>query len=142
MASIHKEVFIDAPPERVWEAVRDIGAIHTRLAREFVTDTRLEGDSRLVTFADGTVVRERIVDIDDRTRRVAYAAVEWRATHHHASMQVFGEGGRRSRLVWIADLLPNDLAPLVDGMMEKGCAVIKQTLEQSVARQQPDLATR
>ena len=93
MASIHKEVFVDAPPEQVWEAVRDVGAIPTRLARGFVTDTRLEGDSRLVTFADGTVVRERIVDVDDRTRRVAYAAVGWRATHHHASMQVFGTAG-------------------------------------------------
>ena len=142
MASIHKEVFVDAPPEQVWEAVRDIGAIPTRLARGFVTDTRLEGDSRLVTFADGTVVRERIVDVDDRTRRVAYAAVGWRATHHHASMQVFGDGGRRSRIVWIADLLPDDLAALVDGMMVKGCAAMKRTLESSRARQQPDFATR
>ena len=142
MASIHKEVFIDAPPEQVWDAVRDVGAIHTRLAREFVIDTRLEGDSRLVTFADGTVVRERIVDVDDRRRRLAYAAVGWRATHHHASIQVFGDGGRRSRIVWIADLVPNELAALVDGMMEKGCAVIKQTLEAPVARQQPDFAAR
>ena len=142
MASIHKEVLIDAPPQHVWEAVRDIGAIHTRLAREFVTDTRLDGDSRLVTFADGTVIRERIVDVDDRTRRLAYAVVGWRATHHHASIQVFGDGGRRCRIVWIADLLPDDLAGLVDGMMEKGCAAMKQTLEPSVARQQRHFATR
>lgn len=71
MASIHKEVLIDAPPEHTWDAIRDVGAIHRRLARGFVVDTRLDGDSRLVTFAEGTVVRERIVDIDDSARRIA-----------------------------------------------------------------------
>jgi uncharacterized protein YndB with AHSA1/START domain len=141
MASIHKELIIDAPPEQVWEAVRDVGAIHTRLAREFVLDTRLDGDSRLVTFADGTVIRERIIDVDDRTRRLAYAVVGWRATHHHASLQVFGDGGLRSRIVWIADLLPNELATLVDGMMEMGCAAMKQTRE-SVPRQPPNFVSR
>ena len=132
MATIHRELIIDAPPEHVWDAVRDVGAVHTRLAREFVVDTRLEGDSRLVTFADGTVVRELLVDVDEHARRLAYAVVEWRARHHHASFQVLPDGNRRSRLVWITDLLPNDLAPLVEGMVDQGCAAIKQTLESSV----------
>jgi len=130
MASIHKELTINAPPERIWDAVRDVGAIHTRLARQFVLDTRIDGDSRLVTFAGGTVVRERIVDVDDRARRLAYSAVEWRATHHNASIQVFPDGDRRSRIVWIADLLPNELADQVSGLMEQGCAAMKRTLEE------------
>jgi hypothetical protein len=132
MASIYQEIIVEPPPETVWEALRDIGAIHTRLARGFVTDTRLDGDSRLVTFANGAVVRERIIDIDDRRRRLVYAVVEWRATHHNASFQVFPADGNRTRLVWIADLLPNDLAPLVDGMMQQGCDAMKRTLESSV----------
>jgi uncharacterized protein YndB with AHSA1/START domain len=130
MASIHKELTINAPPERIWDAVRDVGAIHTRLARQFVLDTRIDGDSRLVTFAGGTVVRERIVDVDDRARRLAYSVVEWRATHHNASIQVFPDGDGRSRIVWITDLLPNELADQVSGMMEQGCAAIKRTLEE------------
>jgi len=130
MASIHKELTINAPPERIWDAVRDVGAIHTRLARQFVLDTRIDGDSRLVTFAGGTVVRERIVDVDDRARRLAYSAVEWRATHHNASIQVFPDGDGRSRIVWIADLLPNELADQVSGLMEQGCAAMKRTLEE------------
>lgn len=129
MASIHQEVLIDAPAEHIWDAIRDVGAIHTRLAREFVVDTRLDGDCRLVTFANGASVRERIIDVDDRARRIAYSVVEWRATHHHASMQVFADGDRRSRLVWITDLLPNDLVDFVGGMMEQGCVAMKQTLE-------------
>ena len=130
MASIHKELTINAPPERIWDAVRDVGAIHTRLARQFVLDTRIDGDSRLVTFAGGTVVRERIVDVDDRARRLAYSVVEWRATHHNASIQVFPDGDGRSRIVWIADLLPNELADQMSGMMEQGCAAMKRTLEE------------
>ena len=135
MASIRKDIAVDAPADHVWAALRDIGGVHTRLAQDFVVDTRLEGDSRLVTFANGAVVRERIVDVDDGSRRLAYSAVEWRATHHHASFQVFAEGAERSRIVWIADLLPDDLADLVDAMMEQGSAAIKRTLEGTMPRQ-------
>jgi len=131
MACIRKEISIDAPAEHVWDAVRDIGAVHLRLARQFVLDTRLDGDSRLVTFANGAVVRERIVDIDDRARRLAYSVVEWRTSHHNASIQVLPDGAIRSRIVWIADLLPNDLAELVGGLMEHGCAAMKRTLEEA-----------
>jgi hypothetical protein len=131
MASIHKEIAVNAPADHVWSAIRDIGSVHTRFARGFVVDTRLEGDSRLVTFANGVTVRERIIDIDDTARRLAYSVVEWKATHHHATFQVWADGERRSRIVWVADLLPHDLAPTVGAMMEQGCAAIKQTLEQT-----------
>src|SRR5947209_4500197 len=88
MASIHKEMHVDASPDHVWAAFRDIGAIHTRLARGFVTDTKLERDSRLVTFVNGIVAREQIIDIDDGKRRLAYSVVEGRPKHHHATFQV------------------------------------------------------
>ena len=129
MASIRKEMMIDAPADHVWAAIRDVGAVHTRFAQQMVLNTELDGDSRLVTFANGEVVRERIVDVDDEARRLAYAAVEWRTTHHNASFQVVPDGNDRCRLVWIADLLPNALADLVNGYMEQGCAAIKRTLE-------------
>lgn len=129
MASIRKEIPIDASTDHAWAAIRDVGAVHTRLARELVVDTRLEGDSRVVTFANGEVVRERIVDIDDRGRRLAYTFVEWRTTHHNASFQVLPDGDSRCRLVWITDLLPDTLAELVEGLMEQGCTAIKRTLE-------------
>lgn len=132
MASIRKELIVDAPAEHVWAALRDVGNVHSRLAQQFVIDTRLEGDSRLVTFANGEVVRERIVDIDDRARRLAYAVVEWRTTHHNASFQVVPDGDGRSRLIWITDLLPDSLADLVGGFVDQGSVAIKRTLEASV----------
>jgi hypothetical protein len=66
---------IDVRPEDVRGAVRDVGAVHKRLAPGFVADTRLEDDTRIVTFANGLVLRELIVDIDDEARRFVWAAV-------------------------------------------------------------------
>ncbi len=134
MASIRKEILIESRPEDVWAAIRDVGAVHERLAREFVTDTVLVGGARVVTFANGAVVRELIVAIDDEARRFAYAAVGGRSSHHNASMQVFAEGEGRSRLVWITDLLPDGVAPQVGTMVEQGAAAIKRTLEGESAR--------
>ena len=132
MASIHQEIVIDARPERVWDAVRDIGAIHERLAPGFVTDTVLEdgGGARVVTFGNGMVARELIVDCDDAKRRLAWSVVGGRMTHHNASLQVFAEG-EGSRAVWIADLLPHELGPAIGGMIAQGLEAMKKTLERA-----------
>ena len=128
MASIRRDVSIAVPPGDVWAALRDVGALHTRLVAGFVTDCRLDGEARIVTFANGIVARELIVDVDDAQRRVAWAAVGGRLAHHNASAQVFAEG-IGSRVVWIADILPNDMAPAIAAMIEQGLAAMKKTLE-------------
>lgn len=133
MASIHREVLIGASPDLAWDALRDVGAIHRRLAPGFVTDVRLEDGARVVTFGNGTVARELIVDIDDQARRLAWSVVGGPMTHHNASAQVFAEPGGRTRFVWIADLLPHALAPAIAGMIDQGLAAIKQTLESASA---------
>jgi len=130
MASIRKEIVIEASPERVWDAVRDVGAVHERLAPGFVVDTRLEAGARVVTFANGLVARELIVDVDDEARRLAWAVVDSpRLTHHNASMQVFDDGDRDSRVVWIADLLPDEIGGTIAAMIEEGLGTMKKTLE-------------
>jgi carbon monoxide dehydrogenase subunit G len=131
MASIHREIQIDARPETAWAALRDVGALHTRLVPGFVTDTRLEDGARVVTFGNGLVARELIVDVDDAARRVAWSVVGGRMTHHNASAQVFPNGAQGCRFVWIADLLPNEVAPAIAAMIEQGLSVIKQTLERT-----------
>jgi carbon monoxide dehydrogenase subunit G len=130
MACIHKEIVVDAPPVEVWAAVRDVGAVHRRLVPGVLLDARLEAGARTVTFANGMVVRELIVDIDDKRRRFAYAAVGGRMTHHNASIQVLAETDEKSRLVWITDLLPDEMAAPITALVEQGAAVMKQTLEQ------------
>jgi carbon monoxide dehydrogenase subunit G len=134
MASIHKEIVIDASPTQVWDAVRDIGNIHKRLVPGFVTDTKLEEGARIVTFANGMVAREAIVDLDDKTRRLAWSATGGRLSHHNASMQLFDDDNGGTRAVWICDMLPNELAPAIAGMIQQGLDAMKKTLEQEVAR--------
>jgi carbon monoxide dehydrogenase subunit G len=130
MASIRREILVEARPEAVWDAIRDVGAIHTRLAPGFVTDTRLEDGARVVTFASGLTARELIVDVDDAARRLVWAVVgSPRLTHHNASLQVSAESPGWSRVVWIADLLPHKAAPAIAGMIDHGMAAMKKTLE-------------
>lgn len=131
MASIRRETLIEARPEHVWAVVRDVGEIHVRLVPGVVTDCRLEFDTRIVTFANGMVIRELIVDLNDDDRRLVWAAVGGELAHHNASLQVFAEGADRARLVWIADLLPNAMEATVGGLMEQGITVMKQTLERN-----------
>ena len=131
MASIHREIQIAAAADEVWAAVRDFGAVHTRVAPGFLTDCRLEpgGSARVVTFGNGMQARELLVDLDDGQRRLVWSVVGGRPTHHNASMQIFADGEDRSRAVWIADLLPNELAGAIGAMIEQGLDAMKKTLE-------------
>jgi len=129
MASVHREIVIERPASEVWAALADVGALHTRLAPGFVTDCRLEPGARVVTFANGLVARELIVDVDDDRRRVAWAVVGGRLSHHNASAQVFDDGGGATRFVWIADFLPDEHAPAIAAMIEQGMKAMKAHLE-------------
>jgi hypothetical protein len=133
MASIHKDILLHARPEDVWVAVADFGEVHRRLVPGFVLDTRLDGDARIVTFVNGTVARELLVDCDHLRRRLVYAVVSERLKQHSASVQVFAEGEDRSRLVWIVDLLPHEMAPYVDAQMDQAALAMKQALERNAA---------
>jgi hypothetical protein len=134
MATVQKEIVIARDRSFVWDAIRDVGAIHRRLVPGFVVDCRLEGDSRIITFANGMVVREVIVTVDDETCRHAWSARGEPFTHHNASIQVFTVGAAKCRVVWIADLLPNEVSDTVEKMMFQGLGVMKRTLEGSQAR--------
>jgi hypothetical protein len=131
MASIHKEFIVDASTEAVWSVLSDYGAVHERLAPGFVVDSTLSSDTRTVTFADGTVVLERLVDMDAAAKRVAYTVVggSLHPSHHHASMQALPEPDGRTRFVWHADVLPDSLAETIGAAMDHGSTVIRDALE-------------
>jgi drug/metabolite transporter superfamily protein YnfA len=118
MASIRKETLVDARPDDVWDALRDWGALHKRLVRGFAVDCRLDGADRIVTFFNGAVMRERLIDCDDHERRLAWSIVDGPHAHHNGSAQVFDAGDGRSRFVWITELLPDDLRAGTEELME------------------------
>lgn len=132
MPTIRKELTVAAGIDSVWAAFRDTGAVHRVLAPGFVTDCRLEegGAARIVTFANGVVAREAIVDIDDAAHRLAYSASGGRLTHHNASFQLTEDGPGRCRIVWQADLLPAGMKAAVEAMMDDGVVAMKQKLGQ------------
>ena len=129
MASIRKELLTKSNAHDVWAALRDIGALHTRLVPGFVVDTKLEPGGRIVTFGNGMVIREPIIDIDDSTMRIVWSAIGGPLTHYNASAQVFANQTGQTKLVWIADLLPNEAADSFGQMMEQGMTVMKATLD-------------
>ncbi|MEV0273745.1 SRPBCC family protein [Hamadaea sp. NPDC050747] len=135
--AIEVETDIGVRPERVWDVIRDVGAVHTRLLPDRVTGTRIDGGQRFLTFPDGHVIREIIRAVDDSSRRLAYAVVEGARPpldHHEAEFQVFPAAEGRSRLVWTARVLPAERAAEVRTRMEYGIADIRRTVEGGSAR--------
>ena len=128
MATLHEEVRVEASADRVWDAVRDVSALHTRLVPGFVIDTRMEGETRIVTFGNGTIVREPILSVDETRRRLAWTAIGGATTHYNAVMEVVPDGvGCVVR--WTIDLLPHALAPTIVAVQRRGLATLKKTLE-------------
>jgi hypothetical protein len=131
MASIIREVRINASADAVWKVIGDFATGPSRMARGYVVDTQVDGDHRVVTFVTGAVVRERFVSVDDDARRLVYAIVDGslQPAHDNAAMQVIPDGDHGCRLVWIHDVLPDDLSVALEASMTRGLAVIQQTLD-------------
>jgi hypothetical protein len=135
MASIRREVVVNVAIEDVWDAVRDYGGLHERLAAGFATDTQLDGDDRIVTFFNGTVVRERLISVSDEQRRLVWTIVDGPWTHHNGSVELHVADGDRTRVVWTTDILPDETAETTAPMVDKGIEAIRETLEKGVVGQ-------
>ncbi|MCB1541979.1 MAG: SRPBCC family protein [Rhodoblastus sp.] len=129
MASVMKEICVGVSADKAWDAIRDIGALHKRLAPGFVVDTKVEngGAARVVTFINGVVVREPIVALDEERRRLVWTAEGGRTTHYNASAQVVVDDGR-VKIVWTADFLPHEARDTIDAAMTAGAAAMKRAL--------------
>ena len=131
MATIIRQAMIDVSPAEAWAALSDFGRVHRRLAVGFVTGCTLDApDVRTISFSNGAVVKERLVGIDESARRLAYTVIESELgpSHHNAAAQII-EDAQAVRFVWTTDVLPDDLAPTIAGLMDTGIAAIRMTLE-------------
>ncbi len=130
MASIRKELHLSAPAGKVWDALADFQSVHTRLAPGFVTHSTPDGDqARIVTFANGSVVKETLVTMDEAGRRLVYVVSSERIMHHNASAEIVPDGESRCRFIWTTDVLPDALGPYIDQQMSQGAEAIKLALE-------------
>lgn len=128
MPSIHLETMIDAAPDKVWEVVGDWEHGPVRMAPGFVTSSVLDGDARVVTFANGAVARERFVTRDEARRRLVWNIVGSPTVHHNGAMQVHDAPSGQTRLTWDADVLPAEVEAAYEDMMRNGMALIQKTL--------------
>jgi hypothetical protein len=129
MASVQREIDVEVSAAEAWRAIRDVGRAHALFAGVLV-DCRLEDGLRTVTFANGLVARERIVDVDEARRRLAYAVVgSERLLHHHATLQVFETAAAACRIAWVADFLPDAMGPAIAALTDQGAAAMRRTLE-------------
>ena len=127
MASVTVENELACPAERAWALLADFRSPHKAFAG-VLTNARAEDGGRVVTFANGMEVREIMVHLDDARRRVAYAVVGGRFSQHAAAMQIVENGGG-CRFLWTSDFLPDDAAPLVEGLMQQGAAAFARVAE-------------
>ena len=127
MATLKREVPVAAGPAAVWQKLRDFGQVHAKVAPGFLTDLKMDRGDRVLTFFNGMVARERLVTLDDDNCRLVYSVVEGRPSHYNAAVQVFPEGDG-SRVVWTIDILPEELAPTVGGMMDAAVKVMGKAL--------------
>jgi hypothetical protein len=129
MATVRAEITVDAAIDGVWDAVRDFGGLHERVAPGFVTDCVLDGEDRVVTLFNGMVLRERLISLSDADHRLAWTIVDGPWTHHSGSVELHAEDAGRTRFVWTTDMLPHDTEEPTRQMVEQGMRVIQTTLD-------------
>lgn len=131
MGSMTQEVLTNATPDMVWDAIRDIGALHTRLVPGFVVNTELVPGGRRVTFANGRTVEEPIVSCSDSLRKLVWTVKAEGSpfTHYNGSVQVHARAAGGSRVEWTADFLPDSAASTLEGLMNAGAAAMTQALQ-------------
>jgi hypothetical protein len=74
------------------------------------------------------VARELLVDCDEARRRLVYAVISERIKQHSASVQVLPDGESRTRLTWIVDVLPHEIAPYIEAQMDQAALAMQAAL--------------
>ncbi|MEU7145918.1 SRPBCC family protein [Nocardia sp. NPDC046473] len=130
MATVQMDIDIDADADVVWKVVGDFATAPERITPGWVSACVADADVRVVTLQNGIIVRERLVAIDEERRRIVYSIIgdTVQPAHSNASMQICATGPGRSRLVWIHDVLPDELAELLYTNMSDAVHVIRETL--------------
>jgi hypothetical protein len=129
MPSIHSQVLLDVGLDVAWDELRKVGEAH-KLFAPVLVDSRVHGETRTLRFADGHILHERILDIDEARRRVSYTATDAPGlTFHHASMQIADAGPGRCLFIWVTDFLPAEMHARLAPLIEQGTRALKANLE-------------
>ncbi len=130
MARIEKSIEIDRSLDEVWAVVGDIGAISTWLTA--IGQSSFSDGVRECTMEGGGLLREQISNRDDANRRYEYEITEspMPLERHHAWMSV-NEAPSGSRVTWIAEIEPEDMAAAMEPVFEEGMQSLRAHFEQA-----------
>ncbi len=127
MASIWWEQTVAAPADAAWAALRQLDRTH-EIFSPVLVDGSIAGDVRTVTFANGMVVHERIIDVDEQRRRLCYGVIGEMFHHHSASMQIIPVDEASCRFIWISDFLPNEQMDMMLSLIKQGALAFAENL--------------
>lgn len=117
MATIRRELRIEAPAERVWPFVGDPGRIHEWFPG--IIDCRVEHDGdttiRHVTLATGLTLAEEVVTVDPLLRRFQYRITGGLFREHLGTVDVIDLGDGTCLGVYSTDARPDVMALVIGG---------------------------
>ena len=127
MASIVKQIDVNADASRAWARIADTGSVDTLVS--MITACRLDGDTRYCTLADGSELVEQVIAVDADHMRLAYriSGGPIPFEFHAGSMQV-REHGMGSRLTWTFDFKPDGLSEMIAPMLDAAAQSIQSAL--------------
>jgi hypothetical protein len=129
VSSVTVDVLVEAGGAFTWDVVRDVYAVDTRLIPGFVVAVEKGPDSRIVTFADGMTVTERIVELDDDARRLQYQATEGGPLTHHLGTMIVREDDAGVHLVWTTEFAPASVVDHATTTMRTTAELMKKTID-------------
>lgn len=127
MATIRRELRIEAPAEQVWPLVGDPGRIHEWFPG--IVDCRVEADGdttvRHVTLASGLTLAEEVLTVDPLLRRFQYRITGGIFREHLGTVDVIDLGDGTCLGVYSTDARPDVMALVIGGATADALANIR-----------------
>lgn len=131
MSQVNRASTVDASPEEVWAIVGDVAAVHTWVPA--ITATRMDGDVRVVRFADGAEGREQITAHSDADRTYSYTYLGGPIPlEEYASTLIVGPArtGGGSLISWNATLQADPaVVESIEGLYDSSLATLKTLVD-------------
>ncbi|MFN7150720.1 MAG: SRPBCC family protein [Microthrixaceae bacterium] len=133
MASIRREIRIDAPVADVWPLVGDPGRIHQWFPGivDCTVDETDDGTVRTVTLGSGISLEEHVVTNDPIAHRFQYRIVSGVFKQHLGTVDVIGLDDTTSLAVYSTDALPDVMALVIGGASGVALENIKSLAEEA-----------
>jgi hypothetical protein len=128
MAKFAESVYVQAAPDAVWSEVGNVGGISAWLP--FITESRVEGDTRYCVAGENGNLVEQIVARDEAGRSYEYTISEapMPIDFIHSAIDVVPDGSG-TRVTWSTTVTPPELIDMFRPIYVEGLENLKVRLE-------------